>query len=188
MGIYFMVESHNLTMSVPCEQIPKFLSAYCTAIQSNASWNTITMFFDVSQQTISVSKAVFIHNTVGYNKDVEISQASLGRLVKENDLCPVFFRSTRHFFKTRKMYPSTTSIFNYLFFPSLLSWYYLQCVSHDKKGHSLEEVDKEVLQSKSKTPLCITLFLNYFLFCFVLCCCYRCCCCCSNKFAQKLAM
>ena len=174
-------------MSVPCEQIPKFQCHIVNQYNQMHFGIPLQCFFDVSQQTITVSKAVFIHNTVGDDKDVEMSQASLGRLVKENDLCPVFFGLRDIFFKTRKMYPSTTSIFNYFFFPSLLSWYYLQCVSQDKKGHSLEEIDKEVLQSKSKTR--ITLFLNSFLFCFVLCCyCYRCCCCCSNKFAQKLAM
>ena len=78
-------------------------------------------------------------------------------------------------------------MFNYFYLPSLLSWCYLQCVSHDKKKkrHSLEEIDKDVVQSKSKTPLMYNSFLKLFfcLFCFVLCCC----CCCSNKFAEMLA-
>ena len=41
-------------------------------------------------------------------------------------------------------------------------------IKKKKKRHSLEEIDKDVVQSKSKTPLCITLFLNSFFVCFVL--------------------
>ena len=78
-------------MSVPCEQIPKFQCHIVNQYNQMHFGIPLQCFFDVPQQTITVSKAVFIHNTVGDDKDVEMSQASLGRLVKENDLCPVFF-------------------------------------------------------------------------------------------------